>query len=78
MSPLGDGENGASMGLPHVDGPLCCETPVDDAAVGVAREQKGVVAHKLEAVNVRCVAAQDAAGQGGLEGGSGHGVDKLR
>lgn len=71
MPPLGDAENGASMGLPHVDGPLGRDAPADDAAVGVAREQIGVVAHEAEAVDVRGVAAQDAAGEG-------QGHEKLR
>lgn len=57
------------MGLPHVDGALGGQAPADDVAVGVAREQMGVVAGKVQAVDVGGVAAEDAGGQGGRQSG---------
>lgn len=67
--PLGEGENGARMGLPHVDGPLGSETPIDDAAIGIASEKIGVAADKVHTMDLGSVAAENAGGQGGWQGG---------
>jgi hypothetical protein len=61
------------VGLPDGQGALRLELPKDDEAIRIARQQAGILADKLHAVNLGSVAAQDVGGLRGSMAVLGHG-----
>lgn len=59
QTPLGGPQDCSIVSPPHSDRPLGVQSPVYDPAVGITRDQQGILAHEAHAVDLSDMATQD-------------------